>query len=222
MVRDYLRGLLRRARGDRLDGGPTPPAPAAPLTPADVLRVHGVDAVPAGRDLRDGGDHAGALTRAPGRLLLLQVDGTPGFPARGVAGLGVVVRRADGTLLRVHTARAAAATCNEAEYEALIAGLELLRRTFAGAPARCLTDSRVVVDQLSGRAAVRAGALAARYVRARALISHWGAGQIELVAIPRELNRLADALAWEALGGRRGLVRFGAQARSNQMKGETV
>ncbi|MEI7643911.1 MAG: reverse transcriptase-like protein [Chloroflexales bacterium] len=192
MVRDYLRGLLRRARDDRPDGGEIPPAPSADLTPADLLRVHRVDSVSARRDLRDPGAHSGAVTSAPDRLLL-QVDGTPGFPARGVAGLGIVVRRENGILLRTHTARAVAITCNEAEYQALIAGLTLLQHDFPGASARCLTDSRVVVDQLCGRAAVRAPSLAPLYAHAHALLATFGAGQIALVAIPRELNRLGAA-----------------------------
>jgi ribonuclease HI len=216
MVRAYLRDLLRRAGGDRPDGGNPPPASAASLTPTDFLRVPGIDAVSAGRDLRDGGDHAGAVSRAPGRLLL-QVDGTPGFPARGVVGLGVVVRRADGEVLRIHTARAAGITCNEAEYQALIAGLALLRREFAGAPVRCLSDSQVMVEQLCGRAAVRAQALAPLYAQARALLAQFEPTQVELVAIPRELNRLADALAWEVLGGRCGLVRVAERAVFRQL-----
>ena len=215
MVRNYLRGLLRRTRDDRLDGGEIPPAPGADLTPANLLRVHRVDPVSARRDLRDSGDHPGAVTPTADRLLL-QVDGTPGFPARGVAGLGIVVRRENGSLLRTQTARAAAITCNEAEYQALIVGLTLLQRDFPGASARCLTDSRVVVDQLCGRAAVRAPSLASLYAQAQALLATFGAGQIELVSIPRELNRLADALAWEALGGRRSIVR----AVVNHAKGE--
>ena len=32
MVRNYLRGLLRRTRDDRLDGGEIPPAPGADLS----------------------------------------------------------------------------------------------------------------------------------------------------------------------------------------------
>ena len=219
MVRNYLRGLLRRTRDDRLDGGEIPPAPGADLTPANLLRVHRVNPVSARRDLRDPGAHSGAVMPTTDRLLL-QVDGTPGFPARGVAGLGIVVRSARGEVLRIHGACAPAATCNEAEYQALIAGLTLLQHDFPGASARCLTDSRVVVDQLCGRAAVRAPSLAPLYAQAHTLLATFGAGQIELVSIPRELNRLADALAWEALGGRRGIVRFSGRAVANHTNGE--
>ncbi len=138
--------------------------------------------------------------------LLLQVDGTPGFPPRGVAGLGIVVRGAQGQVLHTRALRAPAVTCNEAEYQALIAGLTFLHQRYPAHPVRCHSDSRVVVDQLTGRCAVRAGPLQPLYAAALALVGLFP--NIELLAIPRELNRLADALAWEALGGRTTLVRF--------------
>jgi ribonuclease HI len=136
---------------------------------------------------------------------VLQVDGTPGA-AGGMAGLGIVVRGARGQVLRTRCYRAPAQTCNEAEYQAVIAGLELMLRHYPEAPVRCLTDSRVVVEQLTGRSAVRAAALKPLHGRALALLRRFA--RIELVAIPRELNQLADALAWEALRGRQHIVGF--------------
>jgi ribonuclease HI len=144
------------------------------------------------------------------RAVLLQVDGTPGTPPRGVAGLGIVVRRPTGQVLRTRCAQACAWTCNEAEYQALIAGLTFVLRAYPGVPVRCMTDSRVVVDQLTGRASVRASALQPLHAAARALLAQ--CTLIELVAIPRGLNQLADALAWEALRGRQRIVGFGASS----------
>jgi ribonuclease HI len=135
------------------------------------------------------------------RPLLLQVDGTPGLPARGLAGIGLVVRWPAGGIITSRCLRAPAQTCNEAEYQALIAGLELMHSNFAGVAVRCMSDSRVVVDQITGRCRVRAGPLEPLYARAMTLVAQFA--QLEIVAIPRELNRLADALAWEALSGRR-------------------
>lgn len=146
-----------------------------------------------------------ALTRLR-RPLLLQVDGTPGLPARGIAGIGLVVRWPGGGVITSRCLRAPALTCNEAEYQAVIAGLAFMLERFAGAPVRCMSDSRVVVDQLTGRSRVRAGPLEPLYARALALTTQFA--RIEIVAIPRELNRLADALAWEALAGRRQIIRF--------------
>lgn len=141
------------------------------------------------------------------RRLLVQVDGTPGQPPRGMAGLGVVVRDTAGLVLAWTCERAPAATNNEAEYLAVIAGLTFVLERYPGAIVRCLTDSRVVVEQLSGRNAVRAVAL--QPLHARALTLTRQCGKVTFIAIPRELNRLADALAWEALDGRGWLTRVG-------------
>lgn len=141
------------------------------------------------------------------RLVLLQVDGTPGMQRRGVAGIGVVVRGPRGEVWTWRSARAPARTCNEAEYQAVICGLNLALAHYPTAQVRCLSDSRIVVDQLSGRSAVRASALQPLHAQAAALARKLV--RVEFVFIPRELNRLADALAWEALGGRQQLARQG-------------
>jgi len=138
--------------------------------------------------------------------LLLQVDGTPGLPPHGQAGIGVVVRGPWGQILSTRCLRAAAQTSFEAEYQALIAGLRLMRHAYPQAPVRCVSDCQVMIDQLHGRSQVRAPHLQPLYAEALALVQQFA--QIELVAIPRELNRLADALAWEALGGRQSLMCF--------------
>lgn len=89
-------------------------------------------------------------------LLLVQVDGTPGSPPRGVAGIGVVVRSPRGNLLCTRCLRAPAHTNNEAEYQAIIVGLNLVLEHYPGVAVRFMSDSQVVVDQFCGRAAVRA------------------------------------------------------------------
>ncbi len=138
--------------------------------------------------------------------LVVQIDGTPGSPACGIAGLGIVVRSEHGDVIRMYCGRAPAHTSNEAEYQALIAALQFIQRDFPGRRIRCLTDSRLVVDQLSGIAAVRDETLRVLHQSARVLIDQCSSASFELIAIPRDLNRLADALAWEALKGRRDLL----------------
>lgn len=150
----------------------------------------------------------------PREPLLLQVDGTPGAPPRGLAGIGVVVRGGRGQVLAWRCARAPARTSNEAEYLAVIAGLELLLQRYPGAAVRCLTDSQTVVDQIAGRSAVHAAALQPLHARATMLVQRFG--QIEFVAIPRELNRLAHVLAWEALNGWRELLRATHDSTGNR------
>jgi ribonuclease HI len=82
-----------------------------------------------------------------------------------------------------------------------------MHESYPDAPLRCVSDCKVIIDQLSGRCAVRAARLQPLHAQASALVRLFA--RIELVAIPRELNQLADALAWEALGGRRSLMRYG-------------
>lgn len=138
--------------------------------------------------------------------IILQVDGTPDPSPTGIAGIGLVARNSRGDVLRTRCLRAPAATCVEAEYQAIIAGLDMALRSFPGTPVRCLSDSQVAVAQIAGRYAVRAGPLRPLHERAVALAARLT--DLKLVAVPRELNRLADALAWEALGGRRLIVSF--------------
>jgi len=140
--------------------------------------------------------------------LILQVDGTPGIPVGGVAGVGIVVRRAGGALLRTSCMRVAATTSIEAEYQAIIVGLSLMLQHYPATAVRCMSDCQVVVEQIAGRNAVRVERLRPLHGRAVALVGRFA--QLELVAIPRELNRLADALAWEAVGGRHSIVSFTA------------
>jgi ribonuclease HI len=140
------------------------------------------------------------------QLLILQVDGTPGAQPRGIAGVGAVVRDADGRVLSWRCACLPGRTNNEAEYQAVIFGLKFVLRRYPSATVRCLTDSRIVVDQLAGRSAVNAKALQPLHTHAAALALRFT--RIEFVAIPRALNRLADALAWEAIEGQQALIDF--------------
>ncbi|MGQ9549764.1 MAG: ribonuclease HI family protein [Roseiflexus sp.] len=141
------------------------------------------------------------------KRLLVQVDGTSSQPPRGIVGLGIVVRDMAGAVLAWSCERAPAHTNNEAEYLAVIAGLNFVLRRYPDSIVCCMTDSQIVVEQLAGRSAVRAATLQPLHVRARALAHRHG--RVTFVAIPRELNRLADALAWEALDGRGWLARVG-------------
>jgi ribonuclease HI len=132
------------------------------------------------------------------RAVLLQVDGTPGTGG-GTAGLGVVIRDLQGRVLRWRGGRAPAGTSNEAEYQALLLGLRMVAAGYAGTTVWCLTDSQLVVDQLSGRCASRAATLQPLHAQAVALSRQLGG--VRFVHVPREVNRLADALAWEAAAG---------------------
>jgi ribonuclease HI len=136
---------------------------------------------------------------------VLHVDGTPSDHETGTAGIGIVVRALDGRVLRWHSLCVPARTCNEAEYRAVIAGVQFVRRQYPSIAVVCLSDSRIVVDQIAGRAAVRAAALVPLHQQLLTLIRQ--GPPVRLIAIGRDLNRLADALAWEARAGQAQLRR---------------
>ncbi|PJH75019.1 MAG: bifunctional RNase H/acid phosphatase, partial [Anaerolineae bacterium CG_4_9_14_0_8_um_filter_58_9] len=64
------------------------------------------------------------------------------------------------------------------------------------------SDSQVVVQQMRGLATARAPAMRQAQARLRALIVQFE--QVTFHHVPREQNRLADALANEVLDGKRG------------------
>ena len=206
VVLDCSRDLRGAGWPGRPDHPPIAHASAAPAPSTAAARMSG-DLIPAGGIGASGRGPAARVTiNGTARpAWLLQVDGTPGAAPHGVAGIGIVVRDRAGSVVAWQCARAPALTNNEAEYQAIIAGLELMLERYPGAAVRCLTDSQIAVEQLAGRSAVRASALLPLHQRASALARQFD--DLSFVAIPRELNRLADALAWEALTGRRGIAR---------------
>lgn len=112
------------------------------------------------------------------------------------SGVAVVVRNDAGQILDAASCSLEGMTNNEAEYEALILGLELAITRSDPRPV-LLTDSQVVVGQMAGRFAVRDRKLAPRHERASRLLAELP--DATLAFIPRERNELADALASEAL-----------------------
>lgn len=136
------------------------------------------------------------LSRGDGRRLLLYVDGAI---RPNATGLGVVVRDRTGQVLTWRSKRLPRAmTCNQAEYEALILGLEVARRMGLN-HVEVRSDSQIVINQMLGRFSVRKRAL--RRLHARASAAATALDRLELVHVPRERNRLADALANEAADG---------------------
>jgi ribonuclease HI len=119
-------------------------------------------------------------------------------PELGISGLAAIVRDEKGQILTWFSRRAGAMTCNEAEYAAVQFALESVR-ALRPQDIHIFSDSLVVVHQMSGLATARAPALKQAQMRVRGLMS-----QFQLVQfhhIPREKNRLADALANEAADG---------------------
>jgi len=123
-------------------------------------------------------------------------------PERGISGLAAIVRDETGQIHHWWSKRAGPLTCNEAEYAAAIYALEqaLKQQELRRAPEiEIVSDSRVLVDQMSGRAAARAPALSQARSRLQALAARFH--KVSFRHISREQNRLADALAFDAVSG---------------------
>lgn len=129
-----------------------------------------------------------------------------------MAGLGIVVRGPQGHVLQWRSVRAQAQTNNEAEFQAIIAGLALMRRFYPHVAVRCASDNEPVIAQLRGQATLRAESHKVLHAQALAIAREFC--RVEFVVIGRAFNRLADALAWEAVDGRGALVAAMRRAQS--------
>ncbi len=130
--------------------------------------------------------------------LIVYTDGAI-RPERRCAGLGAVVCDESGYIRFWWNRRAPLMTCNEAEYAAVHMALEALRHI----PAERITlysDSQVLIRQMQGLAATRSPHLRAARQRLRALLA--ACPPVTFRHLPREHNRLADALANQTAEGR--------------------
>lgn len=128
--------------------------------------------------------------------VLVEADGgSRGNP--GPAGYGAVVFTADRAAVLAENKQAIGdSTNNVAEYRGLIAGLEDAARLGATEVAVSM-DSKLVVEQMSGRWKVKNPDLAKLYDRARALAA--GFDRVSYGWVPRAKNSHADALANAAM-----------------------
>jgi ribonuclease H / adenosylcobalamin/alpha-ribazole phosphatase len=121
--------------------------------------------------------------------------GSRGNP--GPAGYGAVVRDADtGEVLAERKAGLGLTTNNVAEYSGLVAGLEAAR-DLGATTVDVRMDSKLVVEQMSGRWRIRHAPLQTLAERARALVA--GFDEVTFGWVPRERNKHADRLANEAM-----------------------
>lgn len=117
----------------------------------------------------------------------------------GIACYGWVVYRSGKTLGQGKgvAARGAGATNNVAEYHAVIAALEwLLSARLQEEPVMLVSDSQLVVFQLSGEYTVRSPLLLPLFRRTVRLMKRFRSIRVQWV--PREQNELADRLSREA------------------------
>jgi probable phosphoglycerate mutase len=130
--------------------------------------------------------------------LIIEADGgSRGNP--GLSGAGaVVIDAATGKILREISEAVGIATNNVAEYSAVIFALEAAFEIDPAAEIVVRMDSKLVVEQMSGRWKIKHPDMLSLGARVQQLIS---GKNVEFVWIPREQNVLADALANKAMDG---------------------
>src|SRR4051794_23435016 len=128
--------------------------------------------------------------------VIVEADGgARGNP--GKAGWGAVVREAaTGEVLLEHGAAIGIATNNVAEYSGLIAGLRAAAELGA-VEVEVRMDSKLVIEQMSGRWQIKNPGLRPLAAEAATLVSRFE--QVSFEWIPRERNKAADALANRAM-----------------------
>ena len=131
-----------------------------------------------------------------GRKVIVEADGgARGNP--GPAGYGALVREADtGEVLAERSESIGVATNNVAEYGGLIAGLEAAVDVGA-TDVEVRMDSRLVVEQMSGRWQIKNPGLRPLAAKAASLVRRFDS--VRYAWVPREHNRHADALANAAM-----------------------
>jgi ribonuclease HI len=131
------------------------------------------------------------------RKLLIEADGgSRGNP--GTAGYGAVVRDAvTREVLAELSEPIGHATNNVAEYSGLLAGLRAAGKLAPGAAAEVRMDSKLVVEQMSGRWKIKNPGL--RALAAEASQAARALGRVTYTWVPRERNKHADRLANEAM-----------------------
>lgn len=142
------------------------------------------------------------------RRLVVEADGgSRGNP--GPAAYGAVVRDPETGAALVELADHLGTTTNNvAEYTGLLEGLRAALEVDPDAVIEARLDSKLVVEQMSGRWAIKNDALRRIAIQARDLVDR---ERVTYTWVPREKNKAADALANESMDnverGRSGRVR---------------
>ena len=135
------------------------------------------------------------LSGANMKLIIEADGGSRGNP--GIAGAGAVVIDSEtGKVLKEISESVGIATNNVAEYTALVLGLEAAFEIDPEASVLVRMDSKLVVEQMSGRWKIKHPDMMTLGARVQKLIA---SKDVQFVWIPREQNGLADALANKAM-----------------------
>ncbi|WP_331461514.1 reverse transcriptase-like protein [Arthrobacter sp. zg-Y40] len=145
-----------------------------------------------------GAQSTAARTPAGGqrRTLIVEADGgSRGNP--GIAGYGALVRDPDtGRILAEKAEYVGRVSNNVAEYSGLIAALELAHGIDPDCWILAKMDSKLVVEQMSGRWKIKHADMQKLAAKARSIVNPQ---RVKYQWIPRELNKDADRLSNEAM-----------------------
>ena len=128
------------------------------------------------------------------KLIIYSDGGARGNP--GPAAIGAVIYDSSMNELQRISKRIGSTTNNQAEYKALLAGLEAAL-SFGGEEVTCYLDSELVVKQLLGKYKVREESLREPMMLVLRLKNKFK--NADFVHVKREKNKLADQLVNEAL-----------------------
>ena len=127
--------------------------------------------------------------------LIIRTDGgARGNP--GPAGIGVVIENDKGKVLEEHAKFLGIKTNNQAEYEAVILGLQRAKHLEADS-VEVLADSELVIKQANGEYKVKHINTKPLYAQMRALVLQ--IGPVKFTHVKRAQNEHADALSNKAM-----------------------
>ena len=149
------------------------------------------------------------------RSVIVEADGgSRGNP--GPAAYGALLKDADtGRVLAEEGTTIGVASNNVAEYRGLIAGLTMAAEVAPDADIAVRMDSKLVVEQMSGRWKIKHPDMRPLALEAQRLATA-APGQTTYTWVPREQNKHADRLANEALDGLRSGVTIQAEVAGSR------
>jgi len=129
-----------------------------------------------------------------GKIIIHSDGGARGNP--GPAGIGAILNNEKGEVLAEISKYLGETTNNQAEYQALIAGLEKAKELKAE-DLECYLDSELVVKQLNREYKVKNAELASLFLKVHNLSLSFK--KIRYIHVRREQNKIADLLANAAM-----------------------
>jgi len=135
------------------------------------------------------------------KIIIYTDGGARGNP--GPAGVGAVITDREGKVLKEESKFLGETTNNFAEYEAVIVGLQALKKLFNKEKLKELElevklDSQLVAEQLSGRYQIKEETLFPQFIKVHNMqVKDFP--KIKFIYIPREKNKEADGLANKAM-----------------------